>query len=177
MFCREFPFAHHVGPPAEVDGGGRKRFVHRHQKVSRPQNSSLGPERLAYRLTENDARVFDSVMLVHIEVASRREFQIHRSVACHKCQHVIEKWNSRRDFCAALSIEIQAHQDVCFSCGTAQIRFSHRQNFSKSLTLCITASAPNSRSLDARNRCASLPSGRTPKNGTRARLAARASSI
>src|SRR6266853_2966621 len=177
VFCREFPFADQMRPAAEVDGRSRKGFVHRHQEVSRAQNAALGAERFLDCLSENDARIFDRVVLVHVEVAARGELQIHRAVARYERQHVIEERNSRRNFRAAMAIEVQAHEDIGFRCGAAQTRFSHRQNFSRSLTLCNTASAPNSRSLVARTRCASLPSGRTPKKGTRARLAASASSI
>ncbi len=164
-------------PAAEVNGGSRQSFVHRHQEISRAQNAALGAERFPDRLAKNDARVFDRVVLVHVEVAARGEFQIHRAVARDERQHVIEERNTRRDFRAATAVEIQAHDNVGFRCSAAQTRFSHRQNFSRSLTLCSMASAPNSRSLVARKRCASLPCGRTPKKGTRARLAASASSI
>src|ERR1700682_691451 len=177
VFRREFPFADQMRPSAEVDACGRKRLVHRHQTISRAQNAALGAERLPDRLAENDACVLDRVVLIHVEVSTRGKFQIHRAVARYEGQHVIEERNSCRDFRAAAAIKIQAHEDVGFRCSAAQFRFSHRQNFSRSFTLCSTASAPNSRSLVARYRCASLPSGRTPKKGTRAPWAARASSM
>src|SRR5258708_30414321 len=177
VFSREFPFADQMGPAAEVDGGSRESFVHWHQEVSRAQNAPLRSERFFDRLAEDDPRVLDCMVLVHVEIAARGEFQIHCSVARHEREHMIEERNAGRDFRAAATIEVQAHSNIGFRCGAAQIRFSHRQNLSRSFTLCSTARAPNSRSLVARNRYPSLPSGSTPKKGTRARLAASASSI
>ena len=173
----QFPFTDQVRPAAEVDGGGRQSFVHRHQEISRAQNAALRAKSFFDRFAKNDACVFDGVVLVHIEVSARGEFQIHRAVPRHKRQHVIEKWNPGRDFRTPAAVEVQAHGDVGFRCGAAQLCFSHRHNFSKSLTLSMTARAPNLRSVAARCRCASLPRGSTPKNGTRALRAASASSI
>jgi len=64
----------------------------------------LEPRAFLTASPENDARVLDGVVLVHFEVSTHREFQIHRAMPRHKRQHVIEKRNVRRNFCASLPV-------------------------------------------------------------------------
>ena len=161
-----------VRPAAEIDRRRRERFVHGHQEISGAQNAALRAQRLAHRLAENDARVLDGVVLIHFEIAARVEFQIHRAVPRHERQHVIEKRNAGGDFRAALAVEIQAHANVRFGGGAAQIALfscpeflqiaNAVQNFERAQ---FAQAAPRAHA------CASLPCGRTPRNGTRARFA------
>ena len=91
-------------------------------------------------------------MLVHIEVAFGRDFQIHGAVPRHEVQHVIEKPNARGDIGAALSIEIQVNQDIRLLCDAMNAGAPHFQYFSSSLVLCRMMRAPCRRNCAARNR-------------------------
>src|SRR5580704_3604178 len=69
-----------IGPAAEIHSSGGQCFVHGHEEISRSQNPPLGTERFLYRLPERDPDVFDSVMLVHIQIAARIHSKIKRAV-------------------------------------------------------------------------------------------------
>src|SRR5690242_2643578 len=161
---------------AEIDRSGRQRFIHGHQEVAGPQDAALGAQGLRDRFAECNAQVFDSVVLVDIEIAFRRDLQIHRSVARHQIQHVIEEPNAARYICAALSIEIQANLHVRLFGHAMHAGAPHFQYFSSSLVLCRMMRAPWRRSCAARTRWASLPWRSTPRKGTPARFDAKASS-
>src|ERR1700719_4309275 len=115
-------------------------------------------------------------MLIHVEVALGGNFQVERSVPRHQLKHVIEKPDARGNFGAAAPIEIDRQAYIGFGRGAVHARASHGHNFSRSFVLCRIAREPCRRSCAARTRCASLPRASTPKNGTPARRAARASS-
>ena len=61
-----------VRPPAEIDGGDRERFVHRHDEIPGAVDAASVAERLRDRLAERDAEILDRVMLVDVEIARRR---------------------------------------------------------------------------------------------------------
>jgi len=94
---RDLSLHHAIRPPAKIHGRSGERFVHRHEEISRAQNSKLGAESFLYRFAERNPDIFDSVMLVDIEIATRVQVQIKRSVACNQLKHVIKETDSRRD--------------------------------------------------------------------------------
>ena len=103
-----FGIDHSRSASAEIYRSKTQRFVHRHQEVSGAQNAALRAECFPDRFAKNDAGVLDRVVLVHVEIAARGEFQIHGAVPRHERQHVIEKRDVRRDFRAAKLHELGA---------------------------------------------------------------------
>src|SRR6185437_4325134 len=83
--------------------------------VSGAEDAALGAERLLHGFAERDARVFDGVMLVHVEIAARGEIQIEGAVPRDLLEHVIEKTNAGPDARAALPIQIYAHANLGFA--------------------------------------------------------------
>src|ERR1700743_3521683 len=58
-----------VRPSTEVDRRGRKRFIHRHQKISGTKDAAFVADRFRDSFAERDAGVLDGVMLIHVEIA------------------------------------------------------------------------------------------------------------
>ena len=104
----DFPGDNAVRSSAEIDRGGRKRFVHRHQEISGAEDSALVADRLGQRLTERDAGVFDGVVLIDVEVAFGFDREIEGAVAGNEIEHVIEETDAGGDFGCAATVEIQA---------------------------------------------------------------------
>jgi|SRR5580704_18119342 hypothetical protein len=97
-----------VWASAEINRGGGKRFVHRHQKISGTQDAALVANRLANSFTEGDAGVFNGVMLIDVKVAFRFDVQIERPMARDEIEHVIEESDSGGNFRGSAPVEVQA---------------------------------------------------------------------
>jgi hypothetical protein len=93
------------GASTEVYGGDGEGFVHGHEKVPGAQNAALVAKSTVESFTERDANVFDSVVLIDVEVTIALEFEIEGSVACKQFQHVIEKANAGRNFVLAFAFD------------------------------------------------------------------------
>ncbi len=61
---------------------------------------------------EGDANVFYGVVLVHVEIALRRYFEIEGSVAGYEIEHVIEETDAGVDAGFALAVEIEFEADI-----------------------------------------------------------------
>jgi hypothetical protein len=68
------------GTTRKIDSRKSQGFVHRHHKVSGSQNAALTTQRLREGLPKRDPDVLHRVVLVHVEVSVRREFQIKSSM-------------------------------------------------------------------------------------------------
>jgi hypothetical protein len=96
----------------QIDGAGGERFIHGHQKISGAQNSALAAEGFLHRLAKGDSDVFDGVVLIDVQIASRVQLEIERAVPSYEFQHVIEETNTRADMRFAVAVEIQAEGDI-----------------------------------------------------------------
>ena len=72
-------------------------------------------ERALYGFAQNDANVFDGVMLIDFEIAASVESKIESAVTCEEFEHVVEKAYACGYSRVAAAIEIQAHADVCLA--------------------------------------------------------------
>src|SRR6202012_4710953 len=78
---------------AQIDRGDGQSLIHGHKEIAGAQNAALLAERAIEGLAQRDADVFDSVMLIDIEIAIAFEFQIKGAMTSEELQHVIEKAN------------------------------------------------------------------------------------
>src|SRR5271156_5237494 len=83
------------------------------------------------------------MVLVHIQIAARREIHIQPAVARDLLQHVIEESNSRRDLRLAAAIEVQPQADVGFFRPSLQRRLPHSNLFSSWRSSRVCASVPS----------------------------------
>jgi hypothetical protein len=116
-----------VRASAEIDRRGGERFVHRHQEVSSAQDAALVADSFGNGFAKGDAGVFDSVVLIDVQIALRFDMQIERAVTRDEVEHVIEKANAGGDFGGAAPVEIQTQTDArlvgfAIDCGGASAR-------------------------------------------------------
>src|SRR5215469_3559341 len=109
---RDLSFHNTTRAAAEVDGGGRERFIHRHEEIARAQNPALRAKRFLDRRAQRNAHIFHRVMLIHVQVATRIHFQIKSSMPGNQIEHVIEESDSRCDAGLSTAIQIQFQPDI-----------------------------------------------------------------
>ena len=61
------------------------------------------------------------MVLVHVEIAARREFEIEAAVPRDLLEHVIEEADARGDLRLAAPVEIQPQADVGFFCRSVAV--------------------------------------------------------
>src|SRR4029434_8898536 len=103
-----------VRPPAEIDGGDRERFVHGHHEVAGAVDAFAIAECLEHGFAENDADVFDGVMLVDVEVAGGGQCQIEATMSGKQLEHVVEEANAGPYFVPSASVDRQRSRDLRF---------------------------------------------------------------
>jgi len=65
-----------------------------HQKIARAQNATLVAQRAVECFSQCNAHIFDSVVLVYIEIAFACEFKIKGAMAREKLEHMVEEANA-----------------------------------------------------------------------------------
>jgi len=93
-----------VRTTAQIDGGHRQGFIHRHDEIAGAVDPLAISQRLQHRLAQHDTDVFDGVMLVNVEIAGRRQRQVEAAMPGEQLQHVIEEANAGPHVVAAASI-------------------------------------------------------------------------
>src|SRR5437016_8283390 len=90
-FCKD----NTVWTAAQIYRGCGQRFIHRHQKISGPENSFFGTERFSHGLAERDADVLYGVVLVHVEIAICRDLEVESAMARGEIEHVVKEPDTR----------------------------------------------------------------------------------
>jgi hypothetical protein len=111
--------------PTEINRGKTERFVHRHDKVTGAQNTAAISESLVKDLAQSDADVFHRVVLIHIQVADRGEFQIESAMPRKQFHHVVEKTDSGGDFIFAATFDGERNPNLRLRGFAMQIGFPH----------------------------------------------------
>jgi hypothetical protein len=103
----EFRFNDTKGATAKIDGGGSKGFIHGHEEIAGAQNAALVAKGGVDAFTESDAHIFNSVMLVDIQVTDGSQLQVKSAVTGDQIEHVIEEGDAGGDrgFTAAIQIQ------------------------------------------------------------------------
>src|SRR4030095_10836581 len=66
--------------PGEIHCRQPQSLIHRHDKISRAQNTFLVSQCMSKCLSEHDAHIFDCVVLVDIQVSGSFEFKVESAV-------------------------------------------------------------------------------------------------
>jgi hypothetical protein len=104
------------GASAEIDSDYGERFVHGENKVSGAIDAFAIAEGLGKKLPDDDAGVFNGVVLIDVEIAFGRELEVKRAVFGEQLQHVIEEANARRNLVAATAFDAEFATDLGFLC-------------------------------------------------------------
>jgi hypothetical protein len=101
-----FESADTVSAAGEIESGRRETIVHGHQEIARAENSAFRAKGFLHGFTERNADIFDSVVLVNVEIAASGELEIQASVARDLFEHVIEETDAGAYFGFAAPVEI-----------------------------------------------------------------------
>jgi hypothetical protein len=85
------------GASSEIHRSQTERFVHGHDKITGAQNAAAIAQSTIKNLTQRDPNILNGVMLIHIQVALRREFQIEAAVSSKEFHHVVEETDACRN--------------------------------------------------------------------------------
>ena len=88
-----------------------KAIVHR-QTIAITFDASFVAQGLQEAFTQGDARVLDSMMFVHVEVALGVNRQVHHAVLAYLLQHVVEESQTSGDVTLARTIQVHLDIDV-----------------------------------------------------------------
>jgi hypothetical protein len=99
---------------AEIDCRQTESFIHGHDKVASPQNPTAVSQRTVKHLAKRNPEVFDCVVLVHVQVACRGDFQIEAAMPREKFQHVIKKTDPSRNLVFASTLNGERDANVSF---------------------------------------------------------------
>ncbi len=100
---------------AEIHRDNRQRFIHRLDEITGAIDAAAVAERLGEEIAEDDAGIFDRVVLIHIEIALRVQFEIESAVLAEKLEHVIQKANAGRDLICAGAFDDASEPAICVS--------------------------------------------------------------
>src|SRR3982074_285224 len=85
------------GASSEIHRGQTERFVHGHDKVTGAQNAAAVTQGTIENLAQCDTHILDREMLIHIQVALSRQFQIEAAVSSKGFHHVVDATDACRD--------------------------------------------------------------------------------
>jgi hypothetical protein len=111
-----------AGTAAEIKRNTGKRLVHRIETAPRTANPPSFPQRLSQRLPENDAGILNKMMVIHLGVAPRAEFNVKKPVFRKQRKHVGIKTRRIVNLRHArpVKIETQPNRRLC------RLPFNHR---------------------------------------------------
>src|ERR1700680_1320453 len=121
----DFGIDHRRRASSEIDGGETESFIHGHDKVAGAQNSAAISQRAVEDLAQSNADVFYRVVLVHVQIAYRRQFQIEAAVPRKELQHVVEKTDSRGDLVLPATFNRERNPNLGFRGLAMQLGLPH----------------------------------------------------
>lgn len=122
LLCRKVDAKHERHTAAQVDGRGDQRFFHRQRDAAVTHDPLLVAERFRQCFAETNAGVFNRVMVIDVQIASRFDGQIHQRVLRQQRQHVIEEADAGVDLRLARAVEIERQVNRGF--GGLPVNFS-----------------------------------------------------
>ena len=99
---------------AEVDGDDGEGFVHGQDEVAGAVDAFAVAEGFGEELAEDDADVFDGVVLVDVEIAIGFELEVEAAVFGEELQHVVEEADAGGDLVAAAAFDVERAGDLRF---------------------------------------------------------------
>src|SRR5205823_197648 len=100
------------GPAGEIDDDPRQRFVERDVGVAEAADAALVAEGLGERFADDEADVFDRVVIVDVRVAGGDHVEIGAGVAGDGVEHVREEADRRLDARCARAVETDGDGDA-----------------------------------------------------------------
>jgi hypothetical protein len=105
------------GAAADVEGEVDEGFVHGEVAEAVAVDAGVIAEGLVDGHAEDDADVFDGVVVVDVEIAVGVEVDVEEGVFGEESEHVVEKGDAGVDAAAAVAVEVEAEADAGFGGG------------------------------------------------------------
>jgi len=112
FLCRETALIDEITSPAAIKGNGCKGFIHWHDGMSKPPDTSSVSHCLPDGFTEHDSQVLHCVMRINMQVSCRSAGEIKASMPRHGFEHVIEEWKAGVYGCDPSPFKSQPDRDV-----------------------------------------------------------------
>ncbi len=110
---------------AKVHCRQSESLVHGHQKIPGSPDAAPVAKSAVERLTQRDPHIFHRVVLIHIQIAPSREFQVEPAVPREQFEHMVEKTDPGGDFVLSAALNGEGNLNFRF-CGLAmQFSFPH----------------------------------------------------
>src|SRR5258708_756897 len=127
------------GASSEIHRGQTERFVHWHDKITGAQNAAAIAQSTIKNLTQRDPNILNRVMLINIQVALRRQFQIEASMSSKELHHVVEETDACGDLILSVTLDREGDLDLRFRGLAMEGRFPHICTSCRSLNLSTTS--------------------------------------
>ena len=112
--ARKIDFVNQSGTAGQINHNPRQRFIQRYIGVAVAANRFLVANRLAERLTEGDANVFNRVVSVDFQITDGVDFEINNAVSRDLVEHVIEKRQTGVEVGLTGAVEIKLDGNLGF---------------------------------------------------------------
>src|SRR5215468_1230559 len=105
-------FINEVRAARQIDHGAGQRLVHRRVSRAVALYAFFVAESFGERLAQTDRRVLDRMVVINLQIALARDFEVEKPVAREQFEHVVEERNAGRDRAFALAVEVELETDV-----------------------------------------------------------------
>lgn len=106
---------HEIISPAQIERARDKRLVHRQREVAVARDARFVAQGLLECLADRDARVFDGVVIIDMQVAIGFDREVERAVLGEERQHVVKEPNARFDLALAAAVEVERDANLGFA--------------------------------------------------------------
>lgn len=130
LFSGEFDSKHKRHATTEINGSRHECFFHRKRNAAVSSEAFFITECFGECLAKTDARVFDRVVMIDVQIALRDYSEVDQRVLCQQRQHVVKEADSRVDLSLSGAVQIEREVDGRFgrlSMNTGRAR--HVKNF------------------------------------------------
>jgi hypothetical protein len=102
-----------------------QRLIHGLEEIASAINASPISQCSSEEISEHDACVFDSVMLIDIEIAISLQFEIEAAMFAEQLEHVIQEADAGQNLIRSPAFDNEATRDAGFLRFAIQAGFSH----------------------------------------------------
>lgn len=103
-----------IRPGGDVKRDRHQRLIHRHHRMAKALDAFLRPQGPVKGFSKADAHVFDGVMVIDIEIATRLEVEVKKPIACERGEHMVEERNAGVDVADPTALKRERDLDICF---------------------------------------------------------------
>ena len=108
---------HEIGASGKIHHRFHQGFIHGQQLGAESTNARLIPNRLTQGAAQHDGGIFHGVVRINLDVAFCLHRQIKAAVGGKGREHMIKKWQARRNIAASCAIQIDDHGNLRFRRG------------------------------------------------------------